>query len=88
MADREYSYVIAYWSESKDVLWTGGTNRNKEATIYYAMERYLAYGQATEILEVGYYNSRDYSDGAQPYNRCNYWRDQLRNQGYDIRRPR
>jgi len=88
VTDREHFYVIAYWGKHKDVLWTEGDEPYKEDTLYYAMERYLAHGEVTEILETGYYIPPHGNRTTFPASRSDQWREQLRAQGYEIRRPR
>ena len=85
-------FVIAYWGDDEDVAFVGmgtedlhydGTFRS----IASAYQRYICDGHITEVLEV--MHTTVGMDGFQyAHDRCDYWREELREQGYAISRPK
>jgi hypothetical protein len=74
-------YLIAYWSEHRDVLWTDGDNKtNKYDTLFGRMQALICEGHISEVLE---YVPKA-NDSYFPVERCDYWRAVLHDQGYDI----
>lgn len=80
--------MIAYWGDEKDVLFIRmGSDMNtntvfggSDSLIFNAMTNRIAYGQITEILEYHPHGA----DSVHIDERCDYWRAQLRNLGYEF----
>lgn len=83
-ADEGY-VIIAYWGDDRNVRYvcidTVDSYINQFTTIAGAFERFICHGQVTEVLEV-----QPKSDIFCISERCDYWREVLRDQGYEINR--
>lgn len=80
MEDTRTCYVVAYWGDIKDVRYTNSEYGNEDANkLFHAMEEYLTCGYVVEILDV----VRAETDMGVS-DRCDRWREVLRQQGYNM----
>lgn len=72
--------LVAYWGSEKDVLYTEMPERHP---LFGVMQTFIVEGHVLEVLD--YYPE---TPGLRILgDRCEYWREQLREQGYEVSRP-
>ena len=72
--------MIAYWGDKRDVLWCEAGMGDEFTRISDRFTSFITKGHITEVLEYWL------DDGDEVGSRCDYWREQLRELGYDLRR--
>ena len=76
--------IVAYWGDKKDVLFSDIIQEDvllRYDTLFGCMEAFVAHGHVSELLDyIPDWDERD------PQDLCDYWREQLRAQGYEISR--